>query len=227
MDYTDGAMGEFVIRTANDEVGQITPHRLDLYPEEVIELSTHFIASIHQGVQLQDVHCWRGHALLFQGLNDRALDDFEIALGLDEQSADAYHGRANVYRQQGKTSLAATDSQKALELRPVFPPILIDQADLHRDHGSLNDAVRIFTAVIERSRKGSQYTWFRDALFIFSVARCIEKDWLAAERDLELARMDRLRVASSFRDLFGSVAKFEVRYNLELPSLITTQLYVG
>ena len=227
MDYTDGAMSEFALRAAKDELGRMIPQRLYLYPEEVIELSTHLIAGKHHGVQIQDAHCWRGHALLFQGLNDRALEDFEMALELDDQSAGADHGRANAYRQQDNTSLAAKDLQKALELLPDSPPILIDQANLHRDHGSLNDAVRNFTGIIGRSRKGSQYTWFRDALFFCAVARCIEKDWLAVERNLELARNDRLRVASSFRNLFGSVAKFEARYNLELPSLITTHLYVA
>ena len=227
MDYTDGSMSEFAIRDADEDSRRTPPHRLFLYPKEVIELSTHFIASKSQGVQLHEAHCWRGHALLFQGLYDRAFKDFEIALEMDNKCSEAYHGRANVYRQQDKFDLAAKDLQKALELRPKFPPILIDQGNLRRNHGSLNDAAGNFTAVVGSSRMGSQYTWHRDALFFRAVTWCIEKDWLAAERDLELARKDRLRVASSFRNLFGSVAEFEARYDLELPSPITTQLKIA
>ena len=227
MDYTDGAMTEFAIRAAKEEdLGPTTRH-LDLKPEEVIELSTHCIVNKHHSVLLQDAYCWRGHALLFLGLNDRAFGDFEKVLEMDDESAGAYHGRANVYRQQDNSGRAMEDLEKALDLQPNFPAILIDQGNLHRDHGSLQDAIRNFSAVIGRSRKGSQYTWFRDALFFRAVARCIEKDWLTAESDLELVRKDGLRVTSSFRNVFGSVAKFETDYNLKIPSLIATQLYIA
>ena len=227
MDYTDGAMSELAIRAAKEDLEQTTLHRLDLKPEEVIELFTHCIVNKHRSVQLQDAYCWRGHTLLFQGLNDRAFGDFEKVLEMDDEFAGAYHGRANVYRQQDNTGRAMEDLEKALDLQPDFPAVLIDQGNLHRDHGSLKDAVRNFSAVIGRSSKGSQYTWFRDALFFRAVARCIEKDWLAAESDLELARREGLRVASSFRNVFGSVAKFEADYNLKITSLIATQFYVA
>ena len=227
MDYTDGSRSEFVIVLAKGDSGETMPQRLLLNPEEVIELSTHFIANQDQCVQLHEAHCWRGHALLFQGLQDRALEDFEIALELDNQCSEAYHGRANIYRQQDMFGLAAQDLQKALELRPRFPPILIDLGNLQRNHESLNDAARTLTAALGRTRAGSQYTWHRDALFFRAVTWCIQKDWLAAEKDFELARLDRLRVASTFRNLFGSVAEFEARYDLRLPSPITTQLYLA
>ena len=227
MDYTDGSRSEFLIVFAKGDSETTMPHRLLLYPEEVIELSTHFIATESQCVQLHEAHCWRGHALLFKGLYDEAFNDFRIALELDDQYSEAYHGRANVYRQQEEFDLAAQDLQVALELRPNFPPILIDQGNLQRNQGSLDDAAGTFTGALGRTRAGSQYTWNRDVLFFRAVTSCVQKDWLAAERDFELARLDRLRVASTFRNLFGSVAEFEARYDLKLPSPITTQLYLA
>ena len=145
---------------------------------------------------------------------------------MDADLAAAYHGRASVYSQHGNTDPAMEDLNKALHLEPRLPAVLIDRGNLHRDNGSLGAAIEDFNAAMAGSRCGSSYTWFRDAHFFRGLARCIQRDWVAAEGDLERARRERLRVASSFRNIFGSVTKFETDYNLKIPSLIATQLYV-
>ena len=226
MDYVDGAMTEFAIHTADERLGHATRHFLKLKPEEVITLLTHCIENELDCVRLQDAYCWRGEAFLFLDSNDNAFNDFQKALEMDAKLAIAYHGCASVQSQHGNTAQAMEDVNKALELRPHLPAALIHRGNLHRDNGSLGDAIHDFTAVIAISRTGSDYTWYRDAHFYRGLAHCIQKDWVSAERDLECARRERLRVALSFQNIFGSVAKFEGDYKLKIPSLVTTQLYI-
>ena len=177
-------------------------------------------------IGLQDAYCWRGDALLFQGSIDLAAADFESALELDRGLAEAYHGRANVRRRQGSAGGAMADLEEALRLNSGLRAALIDRGNMYRESGSAENAVRDFDAATAGSRVVSRYTWFRDGHFFRAVARCIQKDWRAAEADLELARRGGLRVASSFRNVFGGVERFEGDYVLKLPSLIKTQLYV-
>ena len=226
MDYVDGARSEFAIRTAG-ETGPATRHFVELEPEEVVDLLTHCMNKNDGSVQLKDAYCWRGIARLFQGSDDVALRDFEEALERDAELAAAYHGRASVYRQRGDVDRAMADLEKALDLDPHLLAALIDRGNLHRDNGALEDARRDFDAVVARSRNGSNYTWFRDGHFYRALARCIQNDWPGAESDLECARREGLRVASSFRNIFGGVAKFEAEYDLRMPSIVATVLYVA
>ena len=225
MEYADGAGSLFVLRTL-DEVGSMTVHHLELQPDKVIDLLTQCIENMDGSIGLQDAYCWRGAALLFQGSIDLAAADFESALELNRGLAEAYHGRANVRRRQGSASGAMADLEEALRLSSGLRAALIDRGNMYRESGSAENAVRDFDAVTAGSQVVSRYTWFRDGHFFRAVARCIQKDWRAAETDLELARRGGLRVASSFRNVFGGVERFEGDYVLKLPSLIKTQLYV-
>ena len=226
MDYVDGRRSEFAIRTASG-TGPATPCFLELEPDEVVDLLTHCIRERDGSVQLKNAYCWRGATHCFQGKHDLALSDFEKALDLDAELPGAYHGRASIYRQRGNLDLAMKDLEKALNLEPHLPAALIDRGNLQRDSGALEHAIRDFSAAMARSRSGSKYTWFRDGHFYRAVARCIKKDWSGAESDLGTARREGLRVASSFRNIFGGASKFEADYDLRLPSIVTTMLYVG
>ena len=225
MEYTDGARSVFVLRTL-EEGGSTTRHDLELQPDEVVDLLTKCIEDSGRCVKLQDAYCWRGGARLFQGSNDLAAADFERALELDGGLAEAYHGRANVRRRQGSDRSAMADLEEALRLSPKFKAALIDRGNAYREGGLVEDAVRDFDDVVAGSRVHSRYTWFRDGHFFRAVARCTQKNWRAAEADFARARQGGLRVASSFRNVFGGVETFEDDNDLRLPSVIKTQLYV-
>ena len=226
MDYADGSRSTFAIRTAA-ETGPASRRFLELEPEEAVDLLTHYMNEKDGSARLKDAYCWRGAARLFQGSHDLALRDFDKALELDAELAGAYHGRASVYRQRGDVDRAKIDLEKALDLNPHLPAALIDRGNLHRDNGALEDAIRDFSAALGQSRSGSKYTWFRDGHFYRALARCIQNDWSGAQRDLESARREGLRVASSFRNIFGGVARFEAEYDLRMPSITATMLYVA
>ena len=226
MEYTDHAGSEFVI-VSLDEVGSKSQHRLWLQPDQVADLLSHCIENNDERVRLAEAYCWRGDALMFCGSTERAADDFERALGLDAGLAGAYHGRANVHRRQGDVDGGRGDLEEALRLEPRLPAALLDRGNMHREEGRMEHAIRDYEAAMQGSRRGSNYAWFRDGHFYRAVARCIQKDWCAAEADLELAREQGLRVALSFRNIFGGVERFEGDHGLKLPSLITTQFYAG
>ena len=226
MEYTDQAGSEFAIVTL-DAAGPKTEHRLLLQPDQVVDLVSHCIENNDDRVRMAEAYCWRADALLFLGSTERAADDFERALVLDEGLAGAYHGRANVRRRQGDVDGARADLEEALRLDPRLPAALLDRGNMHREEGSVKDAIRDYEAAMQGSTRGSNYAWFRDGHFYRAVARCIQKEWRGAEADLELAREQGLRVALSFRNIFGGVERFEGDHGLKLPSLITTQLYVG
>lgn len=225
MEYSDGTGSVFVLSSL-DELGSMTRHRLEFQPDEVVELLTQCIENDDGSIELEDAYCWRGGALLFQGATDLAAADFDRALELDSGLAEAHYGRANLRRRQGSTHSAMEHLEEGLRLNPQLRPALIDRGNARLEEGLVEDAVRDFDAVIAGTKVMSMYTWFRDGHFFRAVARCIQRDWRAAEVDFERARRGGLRVASSFRNVLGGVDGFEGDYSIRLPSLIKTQLYV-
>ena len=201
LDYSDCLRSELHIYPTAEGFSDV--HYLGLDAEAVVDILTHFIDEKDGPLRLADAHCWRGAARLFLGSDDGALRDFETALELDEKLAGAYHGRAGIYMLRGDVDRAMKNLERALDLEPHLPAALLDRGNLHRDNGLLEDALRDFDSVVAMSHRDStSYTWLRDAYFYRGLARCIQKDWTGAERDLESAGRERLRVASSFQNIF-------------------------
>ncbi|MDE0000535.1 MAG: FRG domain-containing protein [Rhodospirillaceae bacterium] len=224
MDYADGNGSVFALSFL-DETGAMTSRRVALQPDEVIELLTHCIENGDGGIELRDAYCWRGGAFLFQGATELAKADFERALELDGEMAEAHHGWAHLHWRQGSADRAMAHLEEALRLDPEFKPALIDRGNALREGGLLDDAVRDFDVVLVGTRVTSMYTWFRDGHFFRAVAGCIQREWDAAEADFVRARQGGLRVASSFRSVFGGIERFEGEYDIMVPSSIKTQLY--
>ena len=222
LDYWDRSKSELVIHLAAG--GFPDECYLELDAEAMVDLLTHFIEKKDKYERLADLCYWRGVARLFLGLDDGALRDFEKALELDKDLAGAYHGRAGVYRQRGDVVRAMEDLERALNLERYFPAALLDRANLHWDNGALDDAIKDFNGAVAVSRRRSELS---DAHFYRGLARCIQNDWTKAKSDLETARSEGLRVASSFQNIFVSVAEFEARFDVRLPSSLATMLHVA
>jgi hypothetical protein len=58
-----------------------------------------------------------GDAYLFRGDYERALVSYNAAIRIDPRDADAYQGRANVYRLSGNSARASADDRQAAMLR--------------------------------------------------------------------------------------------------------------
>ena len=201
----------------------------ELSAEEVVFLFTYCIEENVGGMRLESVYCGRGEAHLYQGSPDLAIRDFNEALERDAEMAEAYHGRGNAYRQQGSADRAMADLEEALRLKPGLPAALIDRGNAYREGVALEEAIRDFDAAIAIMKRGSysELTGVGDGQFYRAVARCVQADWLGAKGDLEAARQERVLVASSFRNLYGDVAGFEARYDVRVPSVVATMLYVA
>ena len=121
------------------------------------------------------------------------------------------------------------DLEEALRLKPGLPAALIDRGNAYREGVALEEAIRDFDAAIAIMKRGSysELTGVGDGQFYRAVARCVQADWLGAKGDLEAARQERVLVASSFRNLYGDVAGFEARYDVRVPSVVATMLYVA
>ena len=209
-------------------LGPIDVYYLELDTEEAVSLFTHFIEEKVRGVRLENAYCGRGEVHLYQGATDLALRDFDEALARDAEMAVAYHGRGNAYWQQGSADRALADWEKALRLKPDLPAALIDRGNAHREGAALEEAIRDFNAAIAIMNMGSyrELTGIGDGQFYRAVARCIQADWLGAKGDLEAARQEEVLVASSFRNIYGGVPGFEARYDVRVPSVVKTMLYV-
>ena len=207
---------------------QTNYYDFELGAEEAVFLFRYFIEENVRGVGLASVYCSRGEAHLYQGATDLAICDFDEALARDAEMAVAYHGRGNAYWQQGSADRAMADWEEALRLKPDLPAALIDRGNAYREGGALEEAIRDFDAAIAIMDMGSyrELTGIGDGQFYRAVARCVQADWLGAKGDLEAARQAGVLVASSFRNIYGVVPEFEARYDVRVPSVVATMLYV-
>ena len=197
-------------------------------PEQVVDLFTHLIEKNQGGTQ-KELYCRRGEAHLYQGAADLAIRDFDEALDRDAKMPEAYHGRGNAYTQLGIADRAMADLEEALRLKPGLAAALIDRGNTYRESGSLEEAIRDFDAAIAIMRTGAYtcLTGVGDGRFCRAVARCARRDWVEAKGDLEAARQEGVLVASSFRNSCGGVPGFEAEYDLRMPSVVATMLYVA
>ena len=203
-------------------------HYFELSAEDAVFLFTHCIEENVGGMRLESVYCGRGEAHLYRGATNLAMRDFNEALVRDAEMAVAYHGRGNAYWQQGSADRAMADWEKALRLKPDLPAALIDRGNAYREGAALEEAIRDFDAAIAIMNMGSYrgLTGIGDGQFYRAMARCVQADWLGAKGDLEAARQEGVLVASSFRNIYGDVPGFEARYDVRVPSVVATMLYV-
>ncbi len=69
----------------------------------------------------------RGSAYLYLEQYDRALADFNKAIGLNPQVVEAYYNRGIIYRIQGKIAEAIADFEKVIDTS--YNPQIIDMAE--------------------------------------------------------------------------------------------------
>ena len=72
---------------------------------------------------------------------DEALRDFDRAIGLDPNHADAYSSRANIYNKLKRYEDALSDCQKAMALSPNSALAYINAAVALRFSGRLSEAI--------------------------------------------------------------------------------------
>ena len=227
MEYAEHAGSIFVLEAGNDEGVLQERYVVALHPGEVVDLMTACIGDGGRCVTLEEAYCWRGGAHVFLGSVELAEADFAKAMEVSDSPMEAYHGRANVRTLQSEESAAIADLEEALRLSPSHVPANIDLGTAHLAAGRSGEAAKYFDVAVDRAGAGTHGSVsFMDSHFYRAVAQCVQKDWDRAKEDFRKARRIGLRVARSFRNVFGGVVRFERDYGLGLPSLVKAELHV-
>lgn len=227
MEYAEQAGSIFVLDRDDAERKSEDRHTLALQPGEVVDLMTACIEDGGRCLTLEEAYCWRGGAHVFLGSVELAEADFAKAMELREFLVEAYHGRANVRSLQGKHSSAIADLEEALRLSPTHVPANIDLGAAHLQAGRSGEAAKFLDVAVSRGGAGAHgEVLFMDSRFYRGAALCVLKEWDRAREDFRNARKVGLRVARSFRGVFGGVGKFEKDYGLRLPSMVKAELHV-
>lgn len=90
----------------------------------------------------------RGARNLAARTNDEALEDFDAALILSPNSAEAWHQRAQAYAALGDAPAAARDLQEALRLEPRHFGALLTLSMLQEERGDARAALRSMEAAL-------------------------------------------------------------------------------
>jgi tetratricopeptide (TPR) repeat protein len=100
------------------------------------------------GESSPEVHNNLGRIHLGKGEVEKARAEFENALRLDPNNADALLNISSILRAEGRTPQAEQLVQRALQVDPNSVGALSQLAEIRRDQGDLDDAVRLFREAI-------------------------------------------------------------------------------
>lgn len=102
-----------------------------------------------------------GNALRQKGDRDGALAEYQLALLLDPNYADALNNRGAMYREEGKVDLAIADLNRAIELEPKHRAAFFNRALTWREVGEHDreraDLDRAITVAVTDAGKGDAY----------------------------------------------------------------------
>ncbi|WNZ10760.1 tetratricopeptide repeat protein [Streptomyces sp. 11x1] len=161
-------------------------------------------------------HGVRGRELRWAGEYERALAEYDRAVALDPESADAYQGRGITHRRRGEYAAALADVDRADALRPGTAQTLGVRGDILHALARYEEAVATFDRVLEldpahglalASRGQSRHRLGDDEGALADFDRALENDpeylWALVHR-AEL-HLDRDRHDEAFADLDRAV----------------------
>ncbi len=149
---------------------------------------------------------------------DRAIEDYDRAIELNPRYAEAYCNRGNAYCDKGWHDGAIKDYDIAIELNPRYALAYNSRGSAYFLKCKYESAIQDFSRAIELN---SSY-----AMAYNNRGECwmVLKEWAKAEADLSTAVSLGKDVTTAFIDEYESVAGFEERFNVKVPSDIAAML---
>jgi len=102
------------------------------------------VLALDQGV----IYYVRGNAHAFKGDLDHAIADFDQAIALKPDHAEAYHGRGLAYRDKGDLDHAIADCDQAIALKPDFAVAYLSRGLAYGNKGDLDHAIANYDQAI-------------------------------------------------------------------------------
>ena len=146
------------------------------------------------------------------------LEDYNTAIELKSNYAEAHYNRGNVYNDNGETELAIKDYNKAIKLNPNYVYAYNNRGIVYQNNGEVNKAIEDYTTAIRlESKHGMPYynrgeAWLR------------LKEWDKAKTDILTARKNGLDIIARFRSGYKNVEAFEQQHRVKLPENIALLL---
>ena len=149
---------------------------------------------------------------------DKAITDYDIAIKLKPDYAEAYTWRGTAYNRKSEFDKAISDTNKTIELKPNYAEAYYIRGFTYGMRGDLSLAINDFTRVIELNPDNGDAYYYRGDL------RLHLREWEKAKADLTTAGNKGVDVITQFHKLHRTIADFEQKIGIQLPPDIAALL---
>lgn len=175
--------------------------------EKAIEAYSHAIALKPDFVAYNN----RGVAYWEKGDHDHALRDFDKAIALNPDYAEAYNNRGVAYRKKDEHARAIQDYNKAIDLKPDYAEAYQNRGLAYVRQGEFARGIQDFDKAIELKPDLAEAYYLRGVTWLFL------KEWDKARSDLTITKNRGVDVVGLSSSAIGSVSNFERTFNVQLP----------
>ncbi len=128
------------------------------------------------------VHFKKGDSYQEKGQWDKAIAEYNKAIELNPEYAEAYYNRGIAYGNKGQYDQAISDYTKAIELNPRYAMAYVTRGSAYRQKGQFDQAISDFNKVIEINPE------FAEAYFNRALTYTIKGEYDKAWEDVHKAQ---------------------------------------
>jgi tetratricopeptide (TPR) repeat protein len=141
---------------------------VDANPDQAIKACTDIIEDSAGSTQgLVVALSTRGNAYYDKGLTDRAIEDFDQAITLNPDYAEAFYDRGSAYLQKRSFKRALQEFSQAIKLKTDYVDAYNNRGYVFYQQGDFDHALRDFDKVIDLNPKHATATYNRGLIYFF------------------------------------------------------------
>ena len=178
----------------------------------------HYDKAIQLKPDLHAAYYNRGTAYFQKGELDNAIKDFTTAIEIKPVYAEAYCNRGTAYLQKGELDNAIKDFTKTIEIKPDSVEAYNNRGVAYGKKGEFDNAIQNYDKAIELNPD------FADAYCNRGEAWMHLSEWDKAKADLTVAKDSGVDIIASFQIDYESVADFEKKNGIAVPTDIKEML---